>query len=78
MSPTSPWRKFVRNCLSWLTPELVVFEFGVDLEPIAGGDHHRFAHGFIVAQRNERLTHAVGRERMALPDFDRRRVVAET
>jgi hypothetical protein len=40
---TSPWRKFRRNDLSCSTPGLVVFEFGVDLDPVAGLEHDRFA-----------------------------------
>ena len=57
---------------------LVVFEFGVNLKPVARCNHDRFADGFVIAQRDQRLAHAVRGKGVALADFDRRGVVAET
>ena len=55
----------------------VVFEFGVDLEPVARREHQRFADGLVVTQRDQRLAHLRRRERVALADVDRRGMVRE-
>ena len=55
----------------------VIVELGVNLEAPASLQHQRFAHGFVIAQRDERFTHARNRKDVALADFYRRRVVRE-
>ena len=54
---------------------LVIVELGVDLQPSAGLQHDGFAHGFVIAQRDQRLGHARCGKGVALADFDRRGTV---
>ncbi len=56
----------------------VVVELGVDLQAAAGLQHDRFLDRFVIPQRDQRLGHPRGRERVALADLDRGRVVRKT
>ena len=56
----------------------VIFEFGVDLEAAARLQHQRLFHRFVIAQRDQRFAHLVGRKRMALANVDRRGVVGQS
>ena len=47
----------IEECFELRDPGLVVFQFGVDLEPAAGLQHQRLAHRFVIAQRDQRFSH---------------------